>query len=200
MKLKSLLLGAALTLGSTVAASAGTVYATMVDYVQGGGTIASNRTIASNALGAPDSKFLSLGFGGYAVFSFGSAFTSPGNVVEVTFDTTNYGEYADIYVGNSYSGTGNVSDLGSFDFVASVDNVNAQASGGGFTFTFPGTYTYLAILDRTLLRGSGIAIGPNGDGFDIDSVSVNAVPVPAAGILLLGALGGLGVMRRRKKA
>ncbi len=199
MNLKPLLLGSALTIASAVAATAGTVYATMVDYVQGGGTIAASRTIASNALGAPDSKFLSLGFGGYAVFSFGTDFTSPGNVVEVTFDTSNYDEHADIYVGNSYAGTGDVNDLSSFDFVASVANTAAQGSTGGFTFSFPGQYTYLAILDRTLLRGTSSA-SLNGDGFDIDSVSVNAVPVPAAGVLLLGALGGLGVMRRRKKA
>lgn len=32
-----------------------------------------------------------------------------------------------------------------------------------------------------------------------NSVSVAAVPLPAAGLLLIGALGGLGMMRRRKK-
>lgn len=33
-----------------------------------------------------------------------------------------------------------------------------------------------------------------------DATQVTAVPVPAAGVLLLTALGGLGVMRRRRKA
>ena len=39
-----------------------------------------------------------------------------------------------------------------------------------------------------------------GDGFGFDGARVAAVPVPAAGFLLLGALGGLAAMRRRRKA
>lgn len=38
------------------------------------------------------------------------------------------------------------------------------------------------------------------DGFSIDDVAVSAVPVPAAGLLLLGGLGGLAALRRRRKA
>ena len=45
-------------------------------------------------------------------------------------------------------------------------------------------------------------MGANGprtnDGFGIDDATVSAVPVPAAGLLLLGALGGLGLRARRK--
>jgi hypothetical protein len=34
----------------------------------------------------------------------------------------------------------------------------------------------------------------------IDDIKVSAVPVPAAGFLLFGALGGLAALRRRKQA
>ncbi len=37
------------------------------------------------------------------------------------------------------------------------------------------------------------------DGFSIDDVAVSEVPLPAAGFLLLGGLGGLAAMGRRKK-
>jgi hypothetical protein len=41
--------------------------------------------------------------------------------------------------------------------------------------------------------------GP-GDGFGIDGVRVAAVPLPAGGVLLLAALGGLALLRRRRTA
>lgn len=43
------------------------------------------------------------------------------------------------------------------------------------------------------------AIGLN-DSFRISSLTISEVPVPAAGVLLIGALGGLGALKRRRKA
>ena len=57
-----------------------------------------------------------------------------------------------------------------------------------FTISTAGTYTLF--FDAT-----GRA---NGYGGLLDGVAISAVPVPAGGLLLLGALGGLAALRRRK--
>lgn len=62
-----------------------------------------------------------------------------------------------------------------------------------FTYTFTaaqGTYDLFFYADGQSNSLGGL----------LDNVSITAVPVPAAGLLLLGALGGLGLMRRRKGA
>lgn len=49
---------------------------------------------------------------------------------------------------------------------------------------------------------SDLFVGLNidkGDGFGIDDVQISAVPLPAAGFLLLGGLAGLGAVSRRRK-
>ena len=40
---------------------------------------------------------------------------------------------------------------------------------------------------------------PSNDGFGIDDIAISVVPVPAAGLLLLGGIGALGYMSRRKR-
>lgn len=47
---------------------------------------------------------------------------------------------------------------------------------------------------------SAVAGGSSTLGGLIDNVSISAVPLPASSLLLLAGLGGLGAMRRRKKA
>ena len=130
----------------------GGCYATeVIEYVQGtsknGGAIATNRTNASKALGAPErtdaNVFVSLGYGGSLTLSFdGSIPNGPGNdieIVETSFNTTScaaYPEYADVYVsvdGTSWFQAGTVckfepfvdiSDAGDFDYVNFVKIVN----------------------------------------------------------------------------
>jgi hypothetical protein len=43
-------------------------------------------------------------------------------------------------------------------------------------------------------------VNGKGDGFGIDGVRMSVVPLPASALLLLGALGGLAAVRRRKKS
>ena len=62
-----------------------------------------------------------------------------------------------------------------------------------YTFVFTGSSDHLFFAD------TGTTTGDNG-GPIIDNISVSAVPVPAAGFLLFGALGGLMALRRRKTA
>ena len=60
--------------------------------------------------------------------------------------------------------------------------------------------SFAGLFDKVTIVGTT----PNGNrniGWGIDNIEVvSAVPVPAAGLMLLAGLGGLGVMRRRKKA
>jgi hypothetical protein len=51
------------------------------------------------------------------------------------------------------------------------------------------------VSDLTITMTNG-----RNDGFGIDAIAIAAVPVPAAGLLLLGGLGGLAALKRRKKA
>jgi hypothetical protein len=191
MKLfKVLFFAAAMALVSASGASANT-YATSVDWQPGtGGNVDPTRSNPSFALGTTNSNFLSLGLGGLGVFSFSTPFTGPGNVVEVTNGTVaTYPESAKIYVGSSY--TPGSFDISSFMLLTTISNIGSQAPLG-VTIPFGGTWLYLAIRDFTIG-------GPSTDGFDVNSVGVAAVPLPA-GVALLGAgLGVLGFVGWRKK-
>lgn len=182
---KALLIAAGIAAASVSSASAATTYATLVDY-NPVGTIAADRKVTSNALGAPDGKFLSLGLGGSAVFSFGTSFTGPSVVVEVTNGSrAGYLETAEVYGGTSYDPSTN--SLLGFISLGTINN-----SLAAFTLPFAGIYKFLAIVDT-----SPIVAGR--DGYDIDSVRVTAVPLPA-GIALLGSSVALfGFVGRRRK-
>ena len=69
---------------------------------------------------------------------------------------------------------------------------NQFTFGGSDPFNFSDVASLSFKFDTTTTRG-------NVDG-QLDSITVGAVPVPASGLLLLGALGGAAALRRRKAA
>lgn len=172
---------AALSLGLSAATSeAAVIYATSVDsYNQGAGVVAP-RDNTANALGAADGSFLALGLGGDATFSFGQLFGSPSKVIEVTFGLrSNHIEKATV-----------IGILGGVETVIGfIANGVAES-----VISFTGIFDQLKLVDTSPLGGHSV------DGFDIDSISVSTVPLPAGGLLLAGALGGIAALRRRKTA
>lgn len=216
MKL-SMILAAAVLAASTLSASAVT-FATDVDWANNG-TVPGDRDNPADALGAPDGKFLSLGLTnadgtnpGFAVFTFGTPIvgTNAASVFEVTFVCnggggvcTNHVEEVELLVGTAGEydfGSHDFSDLSDFTSVGFLDNGDAQT---GASIIISGSFTYLALVDRSVAAANLLGIGvanQSRDGFDVDSVSVEAVPIPTSVALMLTALGGLGFMAARRRA
>jgi hypothetical protein len=178
--LRKTALGAVMALAlAATSAQAAVLNATSVDTYNQGTGVAAARAITANALGAPDGKFLSLGLGGSAIFSFGQKFMAKGAVFEITFGkVSNHQESADVY------GILN----GMMKLLGSISN----ASNGAFDFV--GIFDQLMFVDTSPLGGGST------DGFDIDALNVTPapIPLPAGGLLLLSAIGGVAMLRRRK--
>lgn len=86
--------------------------------------------------------------------------------------------------------------------VAAVQTITSNDLTGALNEAGVVTVSYAGLFDGIEIVG----ITPGGTrniGWGIDNINfteVAPVPLPAAGFLLLGALGGLGMMRRRQKA
>lgn len=194
-KLKLLALGVAFA-ATSGAANAAVYYADKVIDDNRGTCTASptrcaedDRLDPTNALGAPDGSFYALGFGGDLTVGFAQAlFTAVQKVVtfEVTFGSVpaaGHFEAVDVFsvlngietaLGRitNVNGGGAVQSNGAFEYIKLVDATNDEFPGGTTSF----------------------------DGFDVDSVKIAPVPLPAAGGMLLLGMAGMAALRRRNKA
>ena len=220
--IKSALLAATLALGAG-AAQAASVFATQIDVGRAGvagigwdaeaQVFNTDRNDPGNALGAPDQVgnteggFFSMGNGQAVVLGFGTAFGTTANIFEVTFNCDgpqtsggfcSFSESVDVYAFNGaytpFDGAFGLSDLLSLGFqkVGEIPNGVANTAGGA-TISISGPFSWLALVDTSpVVNGR--------DGFDVDAVSVSAVPLPASILFLVGGLVGLGVLRARRPA
>lgn len=115
---------------------------------------------------------------------------------------------------NMNGGFSNGVDSSAFDVGFNFDPVDSNvASNGGIdvtaspygplTFDFADLGLDLSSLTRVGLRFQSVIFDCGGAGCTSDKVisgGVSEVPVPAAGVLLVTALGGLGFMSRRRRA
>lgn len=196
---------------AAASAEASSVYATEV-YMDAGtnqNISDSQRFGPDNALGAGDGNFYSLGLGGSALFTFGGDILGPGTIVEMTFGCApaatgvcgHYPETAQIFgvtgpitlIGDGMIGGVQNYDLTGLDLTFIADVGNGEAMTPGFSFNTNGaTYAGLLVFDTTA--------NTSYDGFDIVSISATPapVPLPPAAALLFGALGGLGLAKKRR--
>lgn len=82
---------------------------------------------------------------------------------------------------------------GLFTGTVKINGIDTGITGGILNTALSGSVFSFQYLPVASTAGST-------NEFYIDSVDISAIPVPAAGVLLLTALGGLGLARRRKRA
>lgn len=194
-KLKLLALGVAFA-ATSGAANAAVYYADKVIDANRGTCTASpsrcasnDRLDTSNSLGAADGSFYALGFGGDLTVGFSKAlFTSAQKVVtfEITFGSVPAARHFEAV--DVYSVLGGVTTL--LGRILNVDGQGSVASKGPFE--------YIKLVDAT--REQYGTATTSYDGFDVDSVKIAPVPLPAAGGMLLLGMAGMAALRRRKNA
>lgn len=195
-KLKLLALGVAFA-ATSGAANAAVYYADKVIDSNYGTCTASpsvctsfDRKDPTNALGVTDGSFYSLGLGGDLTVGFAKAlFTATQKVVtfEITFGSvpkTEHFEAVDVYsiLGGAETYLGRILNLTGIGQVTSS-----------------GPFEYIRLADATEDE-YGAAGTTSSDGFDVDSVKIAPVPLPAAGGMLLLGMAGMAALRRRKNA
>ena len=103
-----------------------------------------------------------------------------------------------------YSPRRNTVDDNGIDY--SIAGISGTISGPSTNpFTAVGLWTEITTVFTVGVAGTynlvfGASGANNSYGGLIDSVSISAVPVPAAGFMILGAFGGLAALRRRRRS
>lgn len=146
---------------------------------------------------------LSGGPGGLGVCSTG--ITATGQCVIRSDDNVTSGESVTLAFSASLSSFEFVFNDGNHDDIStSTDTLTYEFVGIGGTSA--GTTSFVGLASVLNSVGGGITSltlgygGAHPDSFYLGSLSAVAVPLPASMLLLGGAVGGLGLMRRRRKA
>ncbi len=134
-----------------------------------GATVDIARSNPAQALGAPDSQFVSLGYGGSLILGF--AQNMSGNLLLTVQEVTS-GSYpletADVYVGTNPAGP--------WTYVGEATN-DGGAGDESTSFTVSECYQYVRLVDTT----DGALHTNTSDGFDVDALTANYdenCPVP----------------------
>ncbi|MEO1041570.1 MAG: hypothetical protein AAFX52_04705 [Pseudomonadota bacterium] len=204
------------------------IFASTVDWFDNGTNPGGARADTDNATGAPDQtnetdiNFFSLGLStedagfAYAFFGFDEAPIqgSDATVFEVTYGCgsvvgggcASHPEAVNVYYGSTLPGT-----LAKVE-IADVEIFTKDTTDSGFGFTLAGTvkngedetttltiseeFSYILLVDvsRDVFSGTN-----SQDGFDVDAIVLNPVPVPGAA-LLMGSVLVAGAARHRRKS
>lgn len=206
-----------------VAISFGSANAVSYHSTQGldskGNAVDAARSDRNAAFDGDSNTFYSLGIGGTLSVDVSPQRIASSSVVEVTNNTPNktYPESAEIWLGGSIDDNGIWSDIGAVKFGELFNDGTAETyepdfgsilAGGqtGQTTTWnlvlnsDAVYSLITLVDSTWKNYSDKYTEIMSDGFDVGEFRVAAIPLPASVLMLMGALGGLGFLSRRREA
>ncbi len=138
----------------------------------------------------------------------GTAFastTTPGDIVDdITAGiTAGFATYSDVTVSDLGAGLPEIG-VSVVCTGADIGACSGATATGAYDRTVDRTFTFDVTFERLAAGDSVFSTHALVDGGIVaserDSFTVSAVPLPAAGLMMLGALAGLGAMARRRKA
>ncbi|WP_424984411.1 VPLPA-CTERM sorting domain-containing protein [Microbulbifer sp. S227A] len=182
-----------------------------------GAILVATASIASAAtinLGGADARQSELS---YSVDGIGVTVTAEYNFngwrdSSVTRNSSGLGAYSHLFDNPSLDGIIDERMTFTFDQDVSMEAINFANFGWSDSYDiYVDSGAGMTLLDSSssnpysfspYLVGSSLTIGVDGalSSFRVNSLEVSAVPLPASGLLLLGGLGGIAALRRRRKS